>query len=98
MSIVFHESQRKLDQLFFHTSSKTVRNVLQYFRAGYPSEMEKTDNEELLREREKKDREEATARILRLIEAMAAAGENDQIPRLSQEPDFLAAMLDKYHL
>ncbi len=62
--------------------------------------------EELLREREKKGREEgltvgreeATVRILRLIEAMAAAGENDQIPRLSQEPDFLAAMLEKYHL
>lgn len=62
--------------------------------------------EELLREREKKGREvgreegreEATARILRLIEAMIAAGENDQIPRLSREPELLAAMLEKYHL
>ena len=61
--------------------------------------------EELLREREKKGREEglaigreATARILRLVEAMTAAGESDQISRLSREPEFLTEMLEKYHL
>ena len=43
-------------------------------------------------------REEATARILRLIKEMTIAGEADQILRLEQEPEFLAAMIEKYHL
>lgn len=43
-------------------------------------------------------RREATAYILRLTKAMVTAGEAEQIPRLEQDPEFLADMLKKYHL
>ena len=36
--------------------------------------------------------------ILKLTAAMMEAGEGDQISRLSAEPEFLKAMLEKYHL
>ena len=36
--------------------------------------------------------------ILKLTAAMMEAGEGDQISRLSTEPEFLKAMLEKYHL
>ncbi len=62
--------------------------------------------EELLREREREGRErgleqgrtEERSRILALTAAMAAAGEAEQIPRLSSDPAFLEEMLVKYHL
>ncbi len=58
--------------------------------------------EELLQEQKQKGREEgreeATFRILRLTEMMMASGEAGEIARLRQEPEFLAAMFEKYHL
>ena len=66
--------------------------------------------EELLREREREGREqgrsegrnegrtEERSRILALIAAMAAAGEAEQISRLSSDPVFLKEMLAKHHL
>ena len=58
--------------------------------------------EELLQEKKQEGRSEgrseATAYILRLTKAMVAAGEAEQIPRLEQDPEFLADMLKKYHL
>ena len=66
--------------------------------------------EELLREREREGRAEGLrqglaegiqageTRILALTAAMAAAGEAEQILRLSSDPAFLEEMLAKYHL
>ena len=58
--------------------------------------------EELLREREQEGRKEGRRDgmncILKLTAAMIEAGEADQISRLSTEPEFLKAMLEKYHL
>lgn len=42
--------------------------------------------------------EETQDQILRLIEYMCNNGETDQLPRLREDPDFLHAMLAKYHL
>ena len=70
--------------------------------------------EELLRDREKEGHAEGLAegreqglaegiqageaRILALTAAMAAAGEAEKIPRLSEDPVFLEEMLTKYRL
>lgn len=54
--------------------------------------------DELLREREQKGRSEGMNHILELTDAMIEAGEISQIRRLRKEPEFLAAMLEKYHL
>ncbi len=62
--------------------------------------------EELLQERERNGREQGRAegiqigidRMLALTAAMAAAGEAEQIPRLSGDPAFLREMLAKYRL
>ena len=54
--------------------------------------------EEAAKEAAKAAAEETTERILQLTASMVKAGEGDQIERLQQEPEFLAAMLEKYHL
>ena len=62
--------------------------------------------EELLRDREREGRKrgleqgrtEERNRILALTAAMAAAGEAEQIARLSSDPAFFEEMLAKYHL
>ena len=58
--------------------------------------------EELLRDREREGlvqgRAEERNRILALTAAMAAAGEAEQIARLSSDPAFFEEMLSKYHL
>ena len=58
--------------------------------------------QELMQEQRQEGRKEGvqagTERILKLTSAMYAAGEADQIPRLSGDPAFLEAMLAKYHL
>ena len=70
--------------------------------------------EELLREREqegwdegrkegwkegrREGRQDGINCILKLTAAMMEAGESNQISRLSAEPEFLKAMLEKYHL
>lgn len=41
---------------------------------------------------------ETQDQILRLADYMIKAGEAEQISHLREDPDFLHAMLDKYHL
>lgn len=54
--------------------------------------------EELLQQSEQQGREEGSRQMLALVEAMLAAGEVSEIPRLKTEPVFLRQMLKKYHL
>ena len=58
--------------------------------------------EELLQQSEqqgiRQGREEGSRQMLALVEAMLAAGEVSEIPRLKTEPAFLQQMLEKYHL
>ena len=58
--------------------------------------------EELLQQSEqqgiRQGREEGSRQMLDLVEAMLAAGEVSEIPRLKTEPVFLRQMLKKYHL
>ena len=58
--------------------------------------------EELLQQSEqqgiRQGREEGSRQMLALVEAMLAAGEESEIPRLKTEPVFLRQMLKKYHL
>ena len=58
--------------------------------------------EELIQWERKDAAEEARrderSRILQLTGLMVGAGEGGQIERLEREPEFLDAMLEKYHL
>ena len=54
--------------------------------------------EELLQQSEQQGREEGSRQMLALVEAMLAAGEVSEIPRLKTEPVFLRQILKKYHL
>ena len=54
--------------------------------------------EELLQQSEQQGREEGSRQMLALVEAMLAAGEVSEIPRLKTEPVFLQQMLEKYYL
>ncbi len=54
--------------------------------------------EELIQRERKDAAKETTERILRLTVLMVGAGEGSQIERLEREPEFLDAMLEKYHL
>ncbi len=58
--------------------------------------------EELLQQSEqqgiRQGREEGSRQMLALVEAMLAAGEVSEIPRLKTEPVFLQQMLEKYYL
>ncbi len=68
---------------------------------GFLEGHEEGRREGLLEGHEKGRREgeqEERARILRLTGLMIHGGESDLIGRLGQEPEFLEAMLQKYHL
>ncbi len=54
--------------------------------------------DEQRKEGHKEGEQEGRARILRLTSLMVQEGESDLIGRLEQEPEFLEAMLQKYHL
>jgi predicted transposase/invertase (TIGR01784 family) len=66
--------------------------------------------EELLRKSERKGLEEglergraegyteAQTRLFTLIDCMTKAGESSELPRLTKDPEYLKAMLEKYHL
>ena len=53
---------------------------------------------EVTREVTQKVSKETQDQILSLADYMIKAGESEQISRLKKDPDFLKAMLEKYHL
>lgn len=80
----------------------TVEELLKRSAKKAAEETEKRVTEEVTQkvtqEVTQKVSKETQDLILQLAEHMIKAGETDQISRLREDPDFLQAMLEKYHL
>ncbi len=106
---LLHYVENSTDAYVSEVDDPTVRKLHERIRELKRSrewEARYMQFEELLREREKEGRVEGfeqgrmeeRKRILALTAAMAAAGEAEQIPRLSGDPAFLEEMLAKYRI
>ena len=106
---LLHYVENSTDAYVSEVDDPTVRKLHERIRELKRSrewEARYMQFEELLRDREREGRKrgleqgraEERNRILTLTAAMAAAGEAEQIARLSSDPAFLEEMLAKYHL
>ncbi|MDD2980174.1 MAG: hypothetical protein PHN80_09405 [Hespellia sp.] len=69
---------------------KEAKEMCDALRELFAEEIEEVER------RKEKEKEEEKQRLLSLISAMSADGKTEQIPMLSQDKDFLQAMLEKY--
>ncbi|MBQ7796852.1 MAG: Rpn family recombination-promoting nuclease/putative transposase [Lachnospiraceae bacterium] len=96
-----HYVGNSTDEYVEHIGNSRIRKIhnrVTYIKKSREWEGRFMKFEELLKRSENKGRKEEQTRMLQLMDYMIKAGETQQLAQLKDDPAFLQAMLEKYHL
>lgn len=90
--------QRSAEKAAKQAAEETTKKVTEEVTREVTQKVTNEVTQKVTREVTQKVSKETQEQILCLAECMIKAGEADKISQLREDPDFLSAMLNKYHL